>query len=83
MRTIAVALLFGLSLVFGGTDRAGAQADDYPSRTITFLCPFPAGGGTDILVRLLAAELQDKLKKPVIVDNRVGGGTQIAASATA
>jgi tripartite-type tricarboxylate transporter receptor subunit TctC len=51
-------------------DPARAVADDYPSRTVTFICPFPAGGGTDILVRLLAAELQDKLKKPVIVDNR-------------
>ncbi len=60
-----------------------AQADDYPSRTITFLCPFPAGGGTDILTRLLAQELQDKLGKPVIVENRVGAGTQIAANATA
>ena len=60
-----------------------AQTDDYPNRTVTFLCPFPAGGGTDILVRLLAAELQDKLKRSVIVDNRVGGGTQLAANATA
>ena len=50
---------------------------------MTFICPFPAGGGTDILVRLLAAELQDKLKRPVIVDNRVGAGTLIAASAVA
>ena len=50
---------------------------------MTFICPFPAGGGTDILVRLLAAELQDKLKRPVIVDNRVGAGTVIAASAVA
>src|SRR3954449_8051696 len=68
------------ALAWGG---ARAQSDDYPSRTITFICPFPAGGGTDILVRLLAAELQDKLKRPVIVDNRVGAGTLIAASAVA
>jgi len=66
-----------------GADRARGQSDDYPSRTITFLCPFPAGGGTDILTRLLAQELQDKLGKPVIVDNRVGAGTQLAANATA
>jgi tripartite-type tricarboxylate transporter receptor subunit TctC len=64
-------------------DPARAQTDDYPSRNVTFICPFPAGGGTDILVRLLAAELQDKLKRPVIVDNRVGAGTLIAASAVA
>ncbi|HKA71707.1 MAG TPA: tripartite tricarboxylate transporter substrate binding protein [Xanthobacteraceae bacterium] len=63
--------------------KAWAQADDYPARTVTFMCPFPAGGGTDILTRLLAQELQDKLKRPVIVENRPGAGTQIAASAVA
>src|SRR5579862_3769778 len=65
------------------TTAAPARAEDYPSRNITFICPFPAGGGTDILVRLLAQELQDKLKKPVIVENRPGAGTQVAASAVA
>jgi tripartite-type tricarboxylate transporter receptor subunit TctC len=62
-------------------DRAAAQA--YPTRNVTILCPFPAGGGTDILARLLAAELQDKLKGTVIVENRPGASTQLAASATA
>ena len=81
MQRIA-ALAFGLGLAFGAAD-ALAQADDYPQRTVTFICPFPAGGGTDILTRLLAQELQDKLRRPVIVENRVGGGTVIAANATA
>src|SRR5437762_8719719 len=72
----------GLGFIFGITS-AFAQADDYPQRTVTFICPFPAGGGTDILTRLLAQELQDKLRRPVIVENRVGGGTVIAANATA
>ncbi len=58
-------------------------AQDYPTRTITFICPFPAGGGTDILARMLAQELQDKLKQTVIVENRVGAGTVIAAQAVA
>jgi tripartite-type tricarboxylate transporter receptor subunit TctC len=58
-------------------------AQDYPTRTITFICPFPAGGGSDVFARMLAQELQDKLKRPVIVDNRPGAGTQIAASAVA
>jgi tripartite-type tricarboxylate transporter receptor subunit TctC len=80
MRIAALALALGLALLAGNTARAQS---DYPARTITFICPFPAGGGTDILVRLLAAELQDKLGKPVIVDNRVGAGTLIAASAVA
>jgi len=81
MRKIAL----GLSIVIGlaAPTAAFAQADDYPNRTVTFVCPFPAGGGTDILVRLLADELQNKLKRPVIVDNRPGGGTVIAANVVA
>src|SRR5215475_7727221 len=62
---------------------SAASAQDYPTRTITFICPFPAGGGTDILTRLLAQELQDKLKQTVIVENRVGAGTVIAAQSVA
>src|SRR5919198_776776 len=58
-------------------------AQDYPTRTITFICPFPAGGGSDVFARMLAQELQDKLKQTVIVDNRVGAGTVIAAQAVA
>ena len=81
MRNAVLAFLFGLAIAVSGAARA--QTEDYPSRTITFICPFPAGGGTDILVRLLAAELQDKLKKPVIVENRTGAGTVIAAQSVA
>ena len=79
---LGLALIAAVLTGLAGTG-ARAQTDDYPSRTVTFICPFPAGGGTDILVRLLAAELQDKLKRAVIVDNRVGAGTLIAASAVA
>jgi tripartite-type tricarboxylate transporter receptor subunit TctC len=60
-----------------------APAQDYPTRTITLICPFPAGGGSDILARMLAQELQDKLKQTVIVENRVGAGTVIAAQSVA
>ncbi len=81
-RAGVLALAFGFSLA--ALHAAGAQtADDYPQRTVTFLCPFPAGGGTDILTRILAQELQDKLKKPVIVENRPGAGTIVAAQAVA
>jgi tripartite-type tricarboxylate transporter receptor subunit TctC len=80
-------LVRGLAFVLGlaAVSAAGAQsaADDYPQRNVTFLCPFPPGGGTDILTRILAAELQDKLKRTVIVENRPGGGTIIAAQAAA
>ena len=82
-RTAIFGACLGLALIGWQCAGARAQTDDYPNRTVTFICPFPGGGGTDILVRLLAAELQDKLKRPVIVDNRVGAGTVIAASAVA
>ena len=72
-----------LSLVVAVALANPAAADDYPQHTVTFICPFPAGGGTDILTRMLAAELQEKLKQPFIVENRTGAGTQIAASAVA
>jgi len=64
---------------------AGAQTsvDDYPQRMVTLLCPFPPGGGTDILTRILAQGLQDKLKRPFIVENRPGAGTLVAAQAAA
>ena len=76
-------LSFLLTLVLFGACGATVNAQDYPQRTITFVCPFPAGGGTDILTRMLAAELHDKLKQTVIVENRVGGGTVLAAQTVA
>jgi len=77
--------VLGLILSFAALPLAnlGTRADEYPQRTVTFICPFPAGGGTDILTRMLAQELQDKLKQPFIVENRTGAGTQIAAAAVA
>jgi tripartite-type tricarboxylate transporter receptor subunit TctC len=82
MKRMIASLCLALAIAASG-DAARAQSDDYPARTITFLCPFPAGGGTDILTRLLAQELQDKLKRPVIVENRPGAATQIAAGTVA
>jgi tripartite-type tricarboxylate transporter receptor subunit TctC len=78
-RAFALALAFGFAVVAA----ASAQVPDYPQRNVTFICPFPAGGGTDILTRMLAQELQDKLKKTVIVENRPGAGTIVGAQAAA
>ncbi len=74
--------MLAAALVIGGLPGARG-ADDYPQRTVTFVCPFPPGGGTDILTRMLAQELQDKLKQPFVVENRTGAGTVIAAAAVA
>jgi tripartite-type tricarboxylate transporter receptor subunit TctC len=82
-RTLALGLAVIHGIATGGMAGAQATADDYPQRTVTFVCPFPPGGGTDILTRLLAQELQDKLKRTVIVENRPGAGTVVAAQAVA
>jgi tripartite-type tricarboxylate transporter receptor subunit TctC len=82
MTGTVVALGVSLALAFTAAGTS-ASAQDYPSRTVTFICPFPAGGGTDILTRLLAQELQDKLRQTVVVENRVGAGTIVAAQAVA
>ena len=63
--------------VFAGTP---AIAQTFPSRAVTMVVPFPAGGITDAVARALASKMGDQLGKPVIVDNRPGGGGQIAAS---
>jgi tripartite-type tricarboxylate transporter receptor subunit TctC len=60
-----------------------AFAQDYPARQVTLVVPYPAGGGTDILARRLGQRLADRLGKPVVIENRAGGGTVIAANAVA
>jgi len=51
-----------------------AAQSAYPERSITLIVPYPAGGGTDTTARLLARDLEIVLGKPVIVENRAGGG---------
>ncbi len=61
----------------------GAQAQTYPSKTVTLVVPFPAGGSTDWLSRMLGQKLEQRLKQPFIVENRAGGANLIAATAVA
>lgn len=56
-----------------------AAAQTYPSKPITLICPYPVGGGGDMLVRSLAQELSTELNQSVIVDNKPGAGTTISA----
>lgn len=58
---------------------AMAQAA-WPSKPITLIVPFPAGGPTDVVSRIVGKELSDRLKQPVIVENRAGASGSIAAN---
>lgn len=57
---------------------AGAEAA-YPSRPVTIVVPFPAGGGADYFARAFAEELQKKFGRPFVIDNRSGASGIIAA----
>jgi len=56
-----------------------ARAQTYPSHSVTIEVPFAAGGGSDLLARLVAQHLEAKLGKPFIVENRPGASTTLAA----
>ena len=54
-------------------DSAGAQAQDYPTKTITLVVPFPPGGGNDAMARIMADRLTAGLGRTVVVENRATG----------
>lgn len=62
---------------------ACAAAQDYPARPVRFILPFPPGGGTDILGRLIAERLSAGLGQPVVTENRGGAGGNVGAEAAA
>lgn len=62
---------------------SGASADDWPSRNLRILVPFPAGGSADIQARVIADELSKKLGKPVVIENKPGAGGNLAATEAA
>jgi tripartite-type tricarboxylate transporter receptor subunit TctC len=58
-------------------------AQSYPSKPIRWVVPYPAGGGTDFLTRTLGQQLSTQVGQPVVVDNKPGAGTALAASEVA
>ena len=73
-------LILGASLLAACT---AALAQDYPAKPIRFIVPFPPGGGTDSLTRLVANKLTETLKWNFVVENKPGAGGNVALDTTA
>jgi tripartite-type tricarboxylate transporter receptor subunit TctC len=63
-----------LALIAMSAWGACARAESYPTRPVSFVVPFAAGGGTEFLARLLGQRLEQRLGKPFVIENRPGGG---------
>src|SRR5688572_29938786 len=70
-----------VALLLMASAPARAQADDYPSRPITLLVPFAAGGSSDVVMRLVSKRVSESLKQTIVIDNRPGGAGNVAAMA--
>ncbi len=85
MLRLLVLLPLAAAVLLGGAPRAAAQdsTKDYPTKPITLIVPFPAGGGVDVIGRIVGEKLAAALGQPVIIDNRGGAagviGTRVAA----
>jgi tripartite-type tricarboxylate transporter receptor subunit TctC len=81
---LAIALVLALTFGFGAAP-AAAQSDraSFPTHAVKIIVPFPAGGPTDINIRIIAQRMSEDWKQPVVIENRPGANTAIGAQAVA
>ena len=77
-----VVAAFALIGILAGSS-AAPRAQDFPTRPITIVVPFPPGGSIDVVMRAMAPQLQERLGQPIVIENRAGGGGVIGATAVA
>jgi tripartite-type tricarboxylate transporter receptor subunit TctC len=80
LRTIIVAIVLG-SFQTAAPHTAGAQS--YPTRPVTLIVPYPAGGPSDVLTRILAERLKTALGQPIVIENVTGAGGSIGVGRVA
>ena len=78
-RIICVVASLAFSLL--AATHAAAQTDAYPSRPITILVPFAAGGSSDVVMRLVSKRVSESLNQTIVIENRPGGSGNVAAMA--
>jgi tripartite-type tricarboxylate transporter receptor subunit TctC len=76
-------VLLALGLALLAVAPPAARAGSWPSRPIRWIVPYPPGGGTDLVARVIATRLEKALGQPVVVDNRPGGSTVTGTAALA
>ncbi|RST54228.1 Bug family tripartite tricarboxylate transporter substrate binding protein [Variovorax sp. MHTC-1] len=81
MKKLLAMLIAGLAAL-AGASAVQAQAA-YPAKPIRWIVPYPAGGGSDFLARTIGNQLAIDVAQPVLIDNKAGGNTAIAAAETA
>jgi tripartite-type tricarboxylate transporter receptor subunit TctC len=79
---VASALICMLAIA-GAAAQGAADSQTYPNRAVRIVVPFPAGGPTDILTRVLAQRLSEVWGQPVVIENQPGANTAIAAARVA
>jgi tripartite-type tricarboxylate transporter receptor subunit TctC len=77
------AALLGLPAIAGAARQARAQAQDYPNRAIRVIVPFSTGGNTDVVARVIAPGVAERLGQPVVVENRPSAATVVGIEAVA
>ena len=80
--SIAFALLASIGAA-SAQSGASPEARDFPNRTMRIVVPFPAGGPTDIVARIIGQRMSEDWGQPVVVENRSGANTVIGAQAVA
>lgn len=80
MKRLFAACLLALPIL---ATTGASYAQTYPSKPIRWLVPYPPGGGSDFLARTVGQALSEHVKQPVVIDNKAGGNTAIAAAETA
>lgn len=82
-----IARIFAVVMLFAGAQSAAQgleePIEDFPSKPVRIIVPFPPGGGVDIVIRAVAAELDTKWGQRVVVENKPGAGSLIGAQAVA
>ena len=79
MKLAALALAMAVAACPG----AGAHAQPYPSHPLTMIVPFPAGGPTDTLARILTERMRISLGQPIVIENVTGAGASIGTTRAA